>query len=69
MDPVIILELNHFANLCGHFYNAEYHDFSLPNCNNGYNCNRPDQEEDPQKKIQTIHIDRGTSFFRKIGLL
>ncbi len=45
MDPVIILELNHFANLCGHFYNAGYHDFSLPNCNNGYNCNHPDQEE------------------------
>ena len=45
MEPVIILELNHFANLCGHFYNAEYHDFSLPNCNNGYNCNHPEQEE------------------------
>lgn len=45
MEPVIILELNHFANLCGHFYNAEYHDFYLPNCNNGYNCNHPKQEE------------------------
>lgn len=45
MKPVIILELNTFANLCGHFYNAEYHDPALPNCNNGYNCNHPDQEE------------------------
>lgn len=45
MEPIIILELNDFANLCGHFYNAEYHDPSLPNCNNGYNCQHPMQEE------------------------
>lgn len=45
MEPIIILELNHFANLCGHFYCAEAHDPTLPNCNNGYNCDHPDQEE------------------------
>ncbi len=45
MEPVIILPINTFANLCGRFYNAEYHDPALPNCNNGYNCDHPDQEE------------------------
>ena len=45
MEPIIILELDDFANLCGHFYCAEGHDPTLPNCNNGYNCNHPGQEE------------------------
>jgi len=45
VEPVIILEINAFANLCGHFYNAEYHDPLLPNCNNGYNCDHPHQDE------------------------
>lgn len=44
-EPPIILELNHFTNLCKHFYCAEHYDPTLPNCNNGYNCNHPDQEE------------------------
>lgn len=45
MEPVIILPINTFANLCGHFYNAEYQDPALPNCNNGYNCRHQCQEE------------------------
>lgn len=54
MEPVIILELNGFANLCGHFYNAEYRDPTLPNCNNGYNCNHPRQEEGVDAGGRTI---------------
>ena len=44
----MILELNHFATLCGYFFNME-HDETLrdfPYCvNNGYNCRHPKQEE------------------------
>lgn len=39
----LILELNDFANLCGHFYNAELSDGI--SANNGYNCRHPEQEE------------------------
>lgn len=39
----IILELNHFANLCGYFYNAHLRDGI--SANNGYNCCHPKQEE------------------------
>ena len=45
MDPIIILDTDEFANLCGYFFNAEYHDLTLPNCNNGYNCKHQRQEE------------------------
>lgn len=38
-----IYQINSFANTCGYFYNAEMEeDF---NCNNGYNCKHPQQEE------------------------
>lgn len=39
----IILELNHFANLCGYFHNAYLTDGI--SYNNGYNCRHPRQEE------------------------
>lgn len=42
-EPPIILELNHFANLCGYFYNAYLSDNI--SANNGYNCSHPDQDE------------------------
>lgn len=54
MEPVIILELDHFANLCGHFYCAEGRDPTLPNCNNGYNCNHPEQEEGTEVGVRVI---------------
>lgn len=41
--PLMILELNHFANLCGYFHNAVLTDDV--NVNNGYNCRHEDQEE------------------------
>ncbi len=43
-DRIMILELNHFANLCGHFFNVCRSDPKLPNINNGYNCDHPQQE-------------------------
>lgn len=39
----IILELNSFANLCGHFFNAYLSDDI--SVNNGYNCDHEEQEE------------------------
>ena len=38
-----IHQINNFANSCGYFYNA-YIDGDFA-CNNGYNCNHPNQEE------------------------
>ena len=39
----IIHQINIFAKQCGYFYNAcMEEDF---NCNNGYNCKHPQQEE------------------------
>lgn len=45
MDPILILGINEFADLCGCFFNAEFHDLSLPSCNNGYNCKHQEQTE------------------------
>lgn len=45
MEKIMILEIDRFANLCGHFYNVESENSTLPDCNNGYNCNHPEQEE------------------------
>ncbi len=40
----VIMQLNTFANMCGHFFNCNmepgYKD--KPNVNNGYNCDHPD---------------------------
>lgn len=44
-DRIMILELNHFANLCGHFFNVCRTDPALSAINNGYNCDHPNQEE------------------------
>lgn len=45
MDPILIMGINEFADLCGCFFNAEFHDLSLPSCNNGYNCKHQEQTE------------------------
>ena len=38
-----IYQINKFANQCGYFYNAYMKEGF--NCNNGYNCKHPQQEE------------------------
>ena len=38
-----IYQINNFANRCGYFYNAYLEENFT--CNNGYNCNHPQQEE------------------------
>ncbi len=42
---IMILDLNHFANLCGYFFNVRKSAPELPTINNGYNCSHPQQEE------------------------
>lgn len=37
-----IEQINDFANRCGYFYNA-YIEKNI-SCNNGYNCNHPEQD-------------------------
>jgi hypothetical protein len=38
-----IYDIDVFANTCGYFYNACVEESF--NCNNGYNCRHPEQEE------------------------
>ena len=45
MDMLMILSINAFANLCGHFFNVNTSDPDLSDVNNGYNCDHPEQEE------------------------
>lgn len=45
MSKKELLEINQLARRCGYFYNINFKYPSLPNINNGYNCDHPDQEE------------------------
>lgn len=60
-DRIMILELNHFANLCGHFFNVCRTDPELPSINNGYNCAHPGQEETVEKCGKVIGCCYGWS--------
>lgn len=60
-DHIIILELNHFANLCGHFFNVCRSYPELPVINNGYNCDHPRQEECVEESGRTIGCCYGWS--------
>lgn len=41
----VIMPLNTWANMCGHFFNSSYGNFFGPHVNNGYNCDHVDNEE------------------------
>lgn len=43
MSKPVCMELNCFANICGHFHNAYLTD--NVSFNNGYNCRHPEQTE------------------------
>ena len=45
MSKKEIMELNTLANQCGYFYNKEFRYPDLPDVNNGYNCDHPEQQE------------------------
>lgn len=64
IEKIMILEINRFANLCGYFYNAEYGNPTLPNCNNGYNCDHQEQSE----RVEVGEIKIGGCFCRSCPL-
>lgn len=43
----VVMPLNTFANMCGHFFNCNLTEGfeDKPNVNNGYNCSHPDCED------------------------
>lgn len=60
-ERIIILELNHFANLCGRCFNACMTEPELPVINNGYNCAHPEQEETVEESGKVIGCCYGWS--------
>ena len=55
-----LMELNTLANQCGFFYNKEFRYPDLPDVNNGYNCDHPEQKE--YEEIEGKRIGKCYSF-------